>query len=161
MQPAARAQTMESDKHPTNRPALRNIDDSLAICLLRAREAVMNRFRPLLKQHDLTEQQWRVLRVLAECGCCDAGSLAQSSCIHPASLSRILRALDARKLLRTSSSKSDSRRLEVTLTDVGRGLFARMAPDSEMIYRRIETEVGLPELERALSSIRNLTAVLR
>ena len=39
---------------------------SLPIALLRARETVMHRFRPLLASHDLTEQQWRVIRVLGE-----------------------------------------------------------------------------------------------
>ena len=43
-------------------------DRSLPIMLLRAREAVMKRFRPMLKAHGLSEQQWRVLRVLNETG---------------------------------------------------------------------------------------------
>ena len=33
--------------------------------LLRAREAVMLRFRDMLRRQGLTEQQWRVLRALA------------------------------------------------------------------------------------------------
>ncbi|MFT5000920.1 MAG: hypothetical protein ACI875_001925, partial [Planctomycetota bacterium] len=37
-------------------------EKSLPIMLLRAREAVMRRFRPMLRLHDLSEQQWRVLR---------------------------------------------------------------------------------------------------
>lgn len=34
--------------------------------LLRAREVIMAHFRPMLARHDITERQWRVLRVLAE-----------------------------------------------------------------------------------------------
>jgi hypothetical protein len=36
---------------------------ALPIALLRAREAVMVRFRPILRYHGVTEQQWRVMRV--------------------------------------------------------------------------------------------------
>ena len=41
---------------------------SLTLTLLQAREAAMSFFRPLLNQHDLTEQQWRVIRILRQHG---------------------------------------------------------------------------------------------
>ena len=49
---------------------------SLPIALLRAREAVMGNFRPMLADFDVTEQQWRVMRVLSEAGRLDASDLA-------------------------------------------------------------------------------------
>ena len=33
--------------------------DSLTIALMQAREVAMTYFRPIVKQHNLTEQQWR------------------------------------------------------------------------------------------------------
>ncbi len=54
---------------------------SLAIGLLRAREAVMSHFRPILAAHDVTEQQWRVIRVLAEAGMLDASEVAEKAFI--------------------------------------------------------------------------------
>ena len=36
--------------------------------LLQARESVIAHFRPILKAHGLTEQQWRVLRALVDAG---------------------------------------------------------------------------------------------
>ncbi|MEW5259964.1 homoprotocatechuate degradation operon regulator HpaR, partial [Escherichia coli] len=39
--------------------------DSLTIALLQAREAAMSYFRPIVKRHNLTEQQWRIVRILA------------------------------------------------------------------------------------------------
>ena len=58
---------------------------ALPIALLEAREAVMSRFRPMLATHDITEQQWRVLRVLAEAGPLEATELARPrSCWRPA-----------------------------------------------------------------------------
>ncbi len=38
--------------------------DSLTIALLQAREAAMSYFRPIVKRHNLTEQQWRIVRIL-------------------------------------------------------------------------------------------------
>jgi hypothetical protein len=45
--------------------AMRDFSASLPMALLQAREAAMQLFRPLLAEHDLTEQQWRVLRALS------------------------------------------------------------------------------------------------
>ncbi len=47
---------------------MRAFSSSLPMALLRAREAVMRRFRPGLRDHGVTEQQWRVLRALAGLG---------------------------------------------------------------------------------------------
>ncbi|MCP4224610.1 MAG: homoprotocatechuate degradation operon regulator HpaR, partial [Actinomycetia bacterium] len=44
---------------------IRPFTESLPMALLQARESAMRLFRPLLAEHDLTEQQWRVLRALA------------------------------------------------------------------------------------------------
>src|SRR5208283_3623306 len=44
---------------------MREFSRSLPMSLLRAREAVMRHFRPSLRRHGLTEQQWRILRALA------------------------------------------------------------------------------------------------
>ena len=49
------------------------INRSLAINLLKTREVVMDRFRPMLASVNLTEQQWRVLRGLSEHGATEAG----------------------------------------------------------------------------------------
>jgi hypothetical protein len=47
---------------------MRKFDQSLPMALLRARETAMSFFRPMLHGHGLTEQQWRVIRVLQEYG---------------------------------------------------------------------------------------------
>ena len=78
---------------------MRPLAQSLPLKLLRAREAVMERFRPHLAAHDVTEQQWRVLRTLAETGEIDASTLAETACLLPPSLSRMLQDLEARDLL--------------------------------------------------------------
>ncbi|MGO7418398.1 MarR family transcriptional regulator, partial [Rhizobium ruizarguesonis] len=64
---------------------------SLPIALLRARAAVMGHFRPMLALHDVTEQQWRVIRLLAEAGTLDASEMSERAFILAPSPTRILR----------------------------------------------------------------------
>lgn len=150
---------MTSDaKHTAT--GLRPIERSLTISLLRAREAVMARFRPVLHRHGVTEQQWRVIRVLAERRSCDATALAAASCIHAASLSRILRALQKADTLAATPSSADSRRLVVELTASGRRRFAEIGVESEAVYRRIEKEIGEAQLKETLARVSTLTARL-
>lgn len=41
---------------------------SINIGLIQAREALMTQFRPILNQANITDQQWRIIRLLAENG---------------------------------------------------------------------------------------------
>ncbi|MCC6987947.1 MAG: MarR family transcriptional regulator, partial [Acidobacteria bacterium] len=86
---------------------LREFDRSLPMALLRAREAVMARFRPLLRRHGVTEQQWRVLRALSTTPQTNASALAAVTCLGLPSLSRILRTLDARGLIHRRTMATD------------------------------------------------------
>ena len=70
--------------------SLRDFSRSLPMALMRTREAVMEQFRPLLREHGITEQQWRVLRALSGVRKVNASELAEITCISMPSLSRIL-----------------------------------------------------------------------
>ncbi|MBV6567323.1 homoprotocatechuate degradation operon regulator HpaR, partial [Acinetobacter baumannii] len=43
---------------------MKPIRPSLTLALLEAREAIMSHFRPALNEVGLTEQQWRIIRIL-------------------------------------------------------------------------------------------------
>jgi homoprotocatechuate degradation regulator HpaR len=123
---------------------------SLPIALLRTREIVMQQFRPHLATLGITEQQWRVLRVLGEDGPSEAGQVAGRSCILPPSLSRIIKTLELQKLLRSSADKDDGRRTIMTLTEKGQKLLEQAAPGSNEIYHSIEKRIGKAKLELLL-----------
>ncbi len=123
---------------------------SLPIALLRTREIVMQQFRPHLVELGITEQQWRVLRVLGEDGPSEAGQVAERSCILPPSLSRIIKALELQKLLKSASDKADGRRTIVMLTEKGKRLLAEAATGSSKIYQSIEKRIGKAKLEMLL-----------
>jgi homoprotocatechuate degradation regulator HpaR len=115
--------------------------------LLKAREAAMARFRPMLREHGLTEQQWRVIRALAAFDNIDASELARRSFLLAPSLTRILQHLEREKLVKRSNDAHDQRRFVFALTSKGRKLFSRVGPDSELLYSTIEKRFGREKLE--------------
>lgn len=107
----------------------------------------MARFRPMLRDHGLTEQQWRVIRALAETKDIDASKLAARSFLLAPSLTRILQHLESESLISRKQHASDNRRAVVALTSKGRRLFEKVAPHSESLYAVIEKEFGVERLE--------------
>ena len=91
---------------------MREFSRSLPMSLLRAREAVMRHFRPSLRNHGLTEQQWRILRALTAVDTIEVTELARVAFLLGPSLSRILRDLEARDLIerRDRRGRSAARR---------------------------------------------------
>ena len=114
---------------------------------LKAREAAMSRFRPMLRRHGLTEQQWRVIRALAAYQKIDASELARRSFLLAPSLTRILQFLERAKLIKRSSDANDQRRSVFALTGKGRRIYDEVGPDSELLYAEIENKFGANKLE--------------
>ena len=128
-------------------PPLRDFQHSLPMELLKARGAAMARFRPMLRRHGLTEQQWRVVRALAAYQKIDASELARKSFLLAPSLTRILQFLEREKLIKRSSDANDQRRSVFVLTDKGRRVYDEVGPDSELLYADIENQFGSDKLE--------------
>src|SRR3979409_2792952 len=89
------------------RAPMRDFSRSLPMSLLRAREAVMRQFRPSLRNHGLTEQQWRILRALTAVDAIEVTELARVAFLLGPSLSRILRDLEARDLIERRTAEAD------------------------------------------------------
>jgi homoprotocatechuate degradation regulator HpaR len=135
---------------------MRDFAHSLPMALLKAREAVMAGFRPDLEVHDLTEQQWRVLRILTEHPGITMGELAARAALLRPSLSRIVGRLEERALIERAQEERDLRRTRLTMTMAGRRLVREIAPRSEQRYRNIEAAYGpdrLAELHRMLDDL--------
>src|SRR6476661_8024667 len=135
---------------------MRDFSRSLPMSLLRAREAVMRQFRPALREHGLTEQQWRILRALAAIEAAEVTELARTAFLLGPSLSRILRDLEARNLIERKTAKTDQRRSMVSISKEGVKLMASVAPSSEAIYAEITQRFGarkLAELQEMLGEL--------
>ncbi len=128
---------------------MRAFSRSLPMALLRAREAVMSRFRPMLRQHDVTEQQWRVLRALAASATpLRFSDIAVATYLSLPSLSRLLKTLEARGLVRRAVHADDLRAAQLSLTQSGKALIAKIAPVSERQYDAITAALGAADIER-------------
>jgi homoprotocatechuate degradation regulator HpaR len=143
---------------------MRDFSRSLPMSLLRAREAVMRQFRPSLRQHSLTEQQWRILRALAAVDTIEVTELARVAFLLGPSLSRILRDLEARRLIERKAAKADLRRGVVSISERGLKLMEVVAPSSEAIYAAITKRYGarkLAELQDMLGALERSLAGCR
>jgi homoprotocatechuate degradation regulator HpaR len=141
---------------PVRRVPMREFSRSLPMSLLRAREAVMRLFRPSLRSHGLTEQQWRILRALASIDAIEVTELARVAFLLGPSLSRILRDLDARHLIERRTTKADLRRGVVSISAKGLKLIEAVAPSSEAIYAAMTKRYGarkLAELQDMLHAL--------
>ena len=153
-----------SGAHPVERRVpMRDFSRSLPMSLLRAREAVMKQFRPSLRHHGLTEQQWRILRALAAVDAIEVTELARVAFLLGPSLSRILRDLEARQLIDRRTAKADLRRGLVSISPKGLKLIELVAPTSEAIYAAITQRYGaqrLAELQDMLAALETAVATL-
>jgi homoprotocatechuate degradation regulator HpaR len=150
--------------HPLDRRIpMRDFSRSLPMSLLRAREVVMKQFRPSLRHHGLTEQQWRILRALAAVDAIEVTELARVAFLLGPSLSRILRDLETRQLIERRTAKADLRRGVVSISQKGLKLIELVAPTSEAIYAAITQRYGagrLAELQDMLAALVDSLATL-
>ena len=154
---AKKSQTPSADAAETARRApMRDFSRSLPMSLLRAREAVMRQFRPSLRNHGLTEQQWRILRALTAVEAIEVTELARTAFLLGPSLSRILRDLEARQLIERRTAKADLRRAVVSISAKGLKLIEAVAPTSEAIYAEITNRFGA----RKLAELQDMLGVL-
>ena len=114
---------------------------SLTLSLLQAREAAMAFFRPLLNQHDLTEQQWRVIRILKP------------------SMTGVLGRLERDGLVRRQKAAQDQRRVFVSLTEGGEACFASMKEGMEANYQKIQAQFGEEKLQQLMGLLNDLKRI--
>src|SRR3954469_10596855 len=84
--------------------------------LLQARESVMTHTRPSLREHGLSDQQWRGLRVLGENGTAETGRVAREAFILGPSLTGVLARMERDGLIQRERDAADQRRTVVKAT---------------------------------------------
>lgn len=132
---------------------------SLPIALLQAREAMMSHFRPMLASHGLTDQQWRIMRILAENDAIDASMMAEKAFILAPSATRIVASLEERGLVSRVKDAFDRRRTLLSLTDDGVRVIKKVSPDSRRIYAMIEKRFGREKIDALLEMLDELATL--
>lgn len=129
---------------------------SLPIALIRAREGVMSPIRDMLSETGITEQQWRVLRVLAEFGRLDAKTLADRSSLLFPSLTRIAATLREKGLVTQTRDDKDRRRQFVEITADGQRIIDQRSPHAAQIVAGFKEILGEDDYERLLDLLERL-----
>lgn len=99
----------------------------------------MGPIREMLSGVGITEQQWRVLRVLQETGPQEPTKIAERACLLLPSLTRILQKLEEKGLIDRTRDLQDKRKQIVQITDAG----------ADLIEDNLETSIALLEETRA------------
>lgn len=143
--------------------AMQDFSQSLPMLLYRALDAVMPAFRRIFTEFGLTEQQWRVLRVLWEEDDMSLGELARMTLIPAPSLVGVLDRLGAQGLVEKRRSSTDRRQVGIRLTRTGRRLEERAMPAVARVYAELEQSLDratLNALRRALPRLVAAAAAL-
>jgi len=123
---------------------------SLPIALIRAREGVMAPIREMLAETGITEQQWRVLRVLAEHGRLDTKTLADRSSLLFPSLTRIAATLREKGLVTQTRDAADRRRQFVEITPAGQKIIDDRSDHAAQIVAGFKSALGAENYETLL-----------
>jgi homoprotocatechuate degradation regulator HpaR len=118
--------------------------------LLQAREAVMTHTRPSLREHGLSDQQWRVLRVLGENAHFDegveTGRVAREAFLLGPSLTGVLTRMERDGLIERRRCQQDARSTVVRATELGLSKVAKLSEAIEAHYAFMESELGKQKL---------------
>jgi homoprotocatechuate degradation regulator HpaR len=136
-------------------------EESLAAIVLSAKESVIAPMRRKLRELDITEPQWRVMRVLQDRGATDATCLSDVGLLHGPSVTRILKDLEERELVVREPDPNDGRRTLVALTPAGREVVKLISRDVLRVMREYSERFGDDRLERLTNELRALSAAIK
>ncbi len=131
--------------------------------LLEAREAVMLHTRPSLRAHGLSDQQWRVLRVLGEHaherGGIETGRVASEAYLLGPSLTGVLTRMERNGLIERQRCAQDARRTVVRATAVGLAKVQALSQTIEAHYVWMEQHMGKAQLTSLYDLLDRLIAL--
>jgi homoprotocatechuate degradation regulator HpaR len=133
---------------------------NLPLLLLQAREHVIAHFRPILNAYGITEQQWRIVRVLLDSGPLEPRQIGELCRISSPSMAGVLARMEELGLIARRRLDHDQRRVRVSLTRRSRALAARMAPQIDSTYEHIEDLIGSEFCGRFYQVLDELIAAL-
>lgn len=131
--------------------------------LLEAREAVMLHTRPSLRAHGLSDQQWRVLRVLGEHahedGGIETGRVASEAYLLGPSLTGVLARMERDGLIERQRCPKDARRTVVRATVAGLAKVQALSQTIEAHYSWMEQQLGKGKLRQLYGLLDELIAL--
>lgn len=106
--------------------------------------------RDMLAETGITEQQWRVLRVLAEYGPQDASTLADRASLLFPSLTRIAQTMRNKGLITQTRDEMDRRRQMIAITQSGQKIIDDNVDQAVQIVEEFKSTLGTAGYEQLL-----------
>lgn len=117
------------------------LEHQLCFALYSATNTIVQSYRPKLAQVGLTYSQYLVMLSLWQHGKMRAGDVAAQIGLEPATVTPMLKRMEAAGLIQRRRSEIDGRILEISLTERGEEL----QHDVALIQQQVECEAGLTE----------------
>jgi homoprotocatechuate degradation regulator HpaR len=136
--------------------AISQFSHSLPMLLYAAIDAIMPRFRLIFKEFGLTEQQWRVLRVLWDIEEISHSELARLTLISPPSLVGVLDRLRAMDLIERRRSGLDRRVVYIATSQQGRDLRDQIMPAVQQSYFELRDSIDDQDWRNLLDGLEAL-----
>lgn len=135
------------------------LDRQVCFALSVASRSVIAIYRPLLEPHGLTHPQYLVMLALWERSPRSVKDLGTTLRHEPATLSPLLKRLEALGYVTRTRSRADERQLTVELTDAGRALRAEAEKIPYKVVETLGMEVSeLEALHGVLTRVIDATA---
>jgi homoprotocatechuate degradation regulator HpaR len=137
---------------------IEQFSQSLPMVLYRTLDAVMPRFRKIFNEFGLTEQQWRVLRVLWDEEALTFNRLAALTLIPSPSLVGIVDRMERAELVTRQRSQADRRKVNVVLTSQGVALEDEIMPRVASAYAELKQSVDPQTWEQVVRGLNAIAA---
>jgi len=132
------------------------LDRQVCFALAAASRSVIGLYRPVLEPMGLTHPQYLVMLALWERSPRTVRDIGEALHLEPATLSPLLKRLEAGGLVTRARNPLDERSLDVALTEAGRGLRKQAEKVPGQIIERLGMDVA--ELERIRDGLITLLA---
>ena len=129
---------------------------SLPMLLNRSLDAIMPPYRDLFQEFGVTEQQWRVLRVLWEQKHLTSAQISSLTLLPSPSLVGILDRLERKDLVKRLRSTSDRREINITITNLGRELQSKVMPKVKLIQDQTREKLSPTEWKQINNILKKL-----
>ena len=139
--------------------ATQEFSRSLPMMLYRALDTVMPRFRKIFNEFGLTEQQWRVLRVLWEQDHIAFNQLSAVTLIPPPSLVGVIDRLSKSGLVERHRSATDRRSVSIVATDAGMALESEVRPRVEATYSELRDAIDVDDWNQLIAGLESVVAM--
>ena len=139
--------------------ATQEFSRSLPMMLYRALDTVMPRFRKIFNEFGLTEQQWRVLRVLWEHDQIVFNELSSATLIPAPSLVGVIDRLTKNGLVERRRSDSDRRKVSVIATGAGMALESKVRPRVDAAYADLRGAMDSQEWKQLIDGLDRVASI--